>query len=159
MAGANFYIYVRNNPLRYTDPLGLQATGGSGGQSGGSSKNQNCCQQSYGDCYSKCMKDRLVDPATYAYDLLALGAAYGVGATPFYGGVITAAELGGAYAGGYVGAYLGGAAGAAKGVAAGAAVGGGVLAGVGIAGAGLAGYAIGSAGYCAAVCASDHCYY
>jgi hypothetical protein len=139
----HLYAYAESNPLSRTDRYGLKSTG--------------CC--SYGTCYSKCIDDRLIDPTTYAYDLLALGAAYGVGATPFYGGIITGAELGGAYAGGYVGAYLGGAAGAAKGVAAGAAVGGGVLAGVGIAGAGLAGYAIGSAAYCAAVCASDNCYY
>jgi RHS repeat-associated protein len=56
--GLNLYVYVRGDPLRYNDPLGLQATGGgSNGQSGGGS--------SYFDCLANCI--RANDPMNYFF--------------------------------------------------------------------------------------------
>jgi RHS repeat-associated protein len=150
--GLNTYAYVGGNPISSSDPLGLESSG--------------CCTQSFGECFNKCMQDRLGPLADYALNLTALGTFYGIASTPArigVPGVLTANTNLATAVGGDVGRGIGravaGRVGGRIGLGLGIRIGLGTSAGLGIAGAGLAGWAIGSAIYCTAVCTQDHCYY
>jgi RHS repeat-associated protein len=145
--GINTYGYADQQPVLTTDELGLAS----------------CCQQSYGECFQKCLQERLRGTREFADKLTAAVVGLGIATTPvrivgvgvrgpalqvFAG--LTGRSIGGAIAGA-VGRSLGGSIGAF----------GGRLGIYGIAttGAFLLGYGTGTLGYCGAVCAGDNCYF